>query len=141
MQALHCTGCAVFRVAFLVIKPNADAGLRRNFYNPAMSCNTLPDVFPCHPGCAACCIAPSISSPIPDLHGSGSHAKPAGVPCVQLDEQLRCRLFGDPRRPAVCASLQPGPDMCGTAANAGDNRRHALQFLTRLEQMTRPDAH
>ena len=96
--------------------------------------------FACRPGCAACCIAPSISGPIPDLHGPGSHAKPAGVPCVQLDEALRCRLFGDPRRPAVCASLQPAPHLSGTSANAGENRTHALQFLTRLEQLTRPDS-
>ena len=90
----------------------------------------------CRSGCAACCTAPSINSPIPGM----PQGKPAGVPCVQLDEALRCRLFGDPRRPAVCASLQPAPDMCGTSANAGENRTHALQFLTRLEQLTRPDS-
>ena len=36
----------------------------------------------CRPGCAACCIAPSISSPIPGM----PHGKPAGVRCAQLDE-------------------------------------------------------
>jgi hypothetical protein len=60
------------------------------------------------------------------------HGKPAGVPCVQLDEQLRCRLFGLPERPAVCVSLQPGPAMCG------GNRQEALQRLELLEQQTRP---
>jgi hypothetical protein len=60
--------------------------------------------------------------------------KPAGQPCVQLDEQQRCRLFGSTLRPAVCASLRPALDMCGPS------RDHALQWLSRLEQSTRPDA-
>ncbi|MER2553244.1 MAG: YkgJ family cysteine cluster protein [Thauera sp.] len=80
----------------------------------------------CRPGCAACCIAPSISSPIPGMPGG----KPAGVRCVQLDEGDRCRLFGDPRRPAVCGSLQPSAEMCGT------DRRQAMHFLATLEAMT-----
>ena len=84
----------------------------------------------CRAGCAACCIAPSISSPIPGMPAG----KPAGVPCVQLDEQLRCRLFGSPERPAVCASLRPRPDMCGTS------RAEALAWLSKLEQDTRTPA-
>ncbi|UZG44327.1 YkgJ family cysteine cluster protein [Caldimonas thermodepolymerans] len=80
----------------------------------------------CRPGCAACCIAPSISSPIPGM----PDGKPAGVPCVQLDERLGCRLFGRPERPAVCASLQPEPQMCGTG------REHALQWLAWMERAT-----
>ncbi len=80
----------------------------------------------CRPGCAACCIAPSISSPIPGM----PHGKPAGVRCTQLDEADRCRLFGDPRRPPVCASLKPSAEMCG-----GD-RAHALRYLDRLEALT-----
>lgn len=138
MQALHCTGCTVFRVAFLAIKPNDDAGLRRDFYNPVMPSNSPTAPFACRFGCAACCIAPSISGPIPDLEGPGSHSKPASVPCVQLDADLRCRLFGDPRRPAVCASLKPGPEMCGTAASDAENRVHAMHFLAELERLTSP---
>lgn len=60
------------------------------------------------------------------------NGKPAGVPCVQLDENLRCRLFGLPQRPAVCASLRPSRDMCGADAV------HAMQWLGRLERDTRP---
>ncbi len=82
----------------------------------------------CRSGCGACCIAPSITSPIPGMDGG----KPAGVPCVQLDEHLRCRLFGDPRRPAFCGGLQPSAEMCG------DTREQALRFLTRLDLLTRP---
>jgi hypothetical protein len=86
----------------------------------------------CRPHCAACCIAPSISTPIPQPDGSPARPKPAGVPCVQLDAALQCRLFGRPERPAVCASLQPEALMCGA------DRTHALHGLMRLEDLTRP---
>jgi len=82
----------------------------------------------CRPACAACCIAPSISTPLPG-HPQG---KPAGVPCAQLDEHLRCRLFGRPERPAVCASLRPSPEMCG------DSREQALRWLGQLERHPAP---
>ena len=80
----------------------------------------------CRPGCGACCIAPSITSPIPGMPGG----KPAGVRCVQLDDDQRCRIFGQPGRPACCSGLRPSPDMCG-----GD-RGHALNFLSWLEAET-----
>ncbi|NBX68342.1 MAG: YkgJ family cysteine cluster protein, partial [Proteobacteria bacterium] len=35
----------------------------------------------CRIGCGACCIAPSISSPLPGM----PHGKPAGVRCVNLN--------------------------------------------------------
>ena len=82
----------------------------------------------CRPRCAACCIAPSISSPIPGMPGG----KPAGVRCVQLDEEERCRLFGRPERPAVCASLAPQPQMCGAS------RGEALAWLAQLDRLTAP---
>ena len=82
----------------------------------------------CRPACAACCIAPSISSPIPGMEAG----KPAGVRCIQLDAADRCRLFGDPRRPAVCGSLRPHPQMCG------DRRETALMWLSELEALTAP---
>ncbi|WP_114471289.1 YkgJ family cysteine cluster protein [Pseudorhodoferax soli] len=89
----------------------------------------LPDAPPsCRSGCGACCTAPSISSPIPGM----PHGKPAGVPCVQLDDKLRCRIFGSPDRPAVCASLQPSHEMCGRDAGG------AMAWLTRLEAATAP---
>lgn len=85
----------------------------------------------CRPGCAACCTAPSISSPIPGM----PQGKPAGVPCVQLDEQLRCKIFGKPERPAVCGQLQASVEMCGTVDDSGLSAR---AWLTRLEDLTRP---
>jgi len=58
--------------------------------------------------------------------------KPAGVPCVQLDAALRCRIFGRPERPACCGGLAPSVEMCGA------DRTHALLWLTRLERDTAP---
>lgn len=60
--------------------------------------------------------------------------KPAGVRCVQLDDDLRCRIFGDPQRPAVCGSLRASVEMCG------QTREQALQRLSRLESLTRPQS-
>jgi hypothetical protein len=82
----------------------------------------------CRAHCGACCIAPSISSPIPGM----PHGKPAGIPCVQLLPDMRCAIFGRPERPAVCASLRPLETMCG------GNRVEALTLLQRLEQLTKP---
>jgi hypothetical protein len=82
----------------------------------------------CRPGCGACCIALSISSPIPGM----PHGKPAGVRCVQLTDDNRCRLFGQPERPAVCVALRPSLEMCGSSTE------HALAYLTMLELATRP---
>nr|WP_221437560.1 YkgJ family cysteine cluster protein [Rhodanobacter sp. A1T4] len=83
----------------------------------------------CRAGCGACCIAPSISSPIPGM----PHGKPAGIRCVQLTVDNFCAIFGDPRRPAVCVSLQPEPVMCGR------DRQHAMAWLTALEAATAGD--
>ncbi|GAB3382166.1 hypothetical protein GCM10027432_10620 [Lysobacter fragariae] len=60
------------------------------------------------------------------------HGKPAGIPCVQLDENYRCRLFGKPERPAFCASLQPQASMCGA------DRDEALAWIATLERVTQP---
>jgi Fe-S-cluster containining protein len=86
------------------------------------------DDVPCRPGCGACCIAPSITSPIPGMPGG----KPAGVRCVQLTTDLRCTLFGRPGRPAVCSSLKPSIGMCGGSAE------EAMRILAALEAATGP---
>lgn len=83
----------------------------------------------CRPDCGACCIAPSISSPIPGM----PDGKPAGVRCVQLDERERCKIFGRPERPAVCASLRPEALMCGSS------QEHAIGWLSKLESLTQPE--
>lgn len=58
--------------------------------------------------------------------------KPAGVRCVQLDEDNRCRIFGRPERPAFCGGLQPAAEMCG------GSREQAIAWLNRLEWETQP---
>ncbi|PPU77149.1 proteinase inhibitor [Xanthomonas cucurbitae] len=49
-----------------------------------------------------------------------------------MDPQLGCRLFGSPKRPAVCSNLRPSPRMCGSS------RGQALRVLAALEHATRP---
>lgn len=80
----------------------------------------------CRPHCGACCIAPSITSPIPGM----PHGKPAGVRCIQLTVDNQCRLFGSPDRPRVCAGLRPSEEMCGRDAS------EAMAYLVRLEAIT-----
>ena len=82
----------------------------------------------CRVGCGACCVAPSITSPIPGM----PLGKPAGVRCAQLTDDNRCRLFGLPERPRFCATLKPAEEMCGRDA------REAFVRLTRLERATDP---
>ena len=83
----------------------------------------------CRPGCGACCIAPSITSPIPGM----PDGKPAGTRCVQLTPDNRCMLFGKPERPKFCAGLKPSEEMCGNSTE------EAMDYLKYLEQKTRPD--
>ncbi|MDH5359886.1 MAG: YkgJ family cysteine cluster protein [Gammaproteobacteria bacterium] len=80
----------------------------------------------CRPGCGVCCIAPSISSAIPDM----AAGKAAGVRCVQLDDEYMCRLFGLPSRPDVCIRFSAQTEWCGTS------REEALQRLSELERAT-----
>jgi Fe-S-cluster containining protein len=82
----------------------------------------------CRPGCGACCIAPSITRPLPGMPAG----KPAGVRCAQLMDDMRCAVFGKPERPAFCGGLRPAPDMCGP------DREHAIAWLTQLERATAP---
>ena len=80
----------------------------------------------CRSGCGACCIAPSISSVLPDM----PLGKPAGVRCVHLTVNDRCALFGRATRPRVCADFQASEDVCGGC------REDAMRNLLSLEQQT-----
>jgi len=62
------------------------------------------------------------------------NGKPAGVRCVQLSDDNRCKIFGQPQRPAVCSSLRASVEMCG------DNFDDAFSYLIRLEEITTPDS-
>ena len=78
----------------------------------------------CRKKCGACCIAPSISSPIPGM----PDGKPGGVPCIHLSKNFRCLIYGDPERPKVCDQFQADPEVCGTS------REEALMLLGKLEK-------
>lgn len=58
------------------------------------------------------------------------HGKPAGVRCVQLTADNLCAIFGKPERPAVCGSLQPSWEMCGSSSD------QAMSYLRELEEQT-----
>jgi len=82
----------------------------------------------CRQNCGACCIALSISTPLPGM----PHGKPAGIPCLHLLPDHRCAIYADPRRPACCAGLKPSVEMCG------ETRDQALAYMLELELLTRP---
>jgi Fe-S-cluster containining protein len=82
----------------------------------------------CRPGCGACCIALSISSPLPAMPAG----KAAGERCLHLLADNTCLLYGLPERPAVCRNLRPSREMCG------ETFADALAYLSRLEELTRP---
>lgn len=80
----------------------------------------------CRTGCGACCIAPSITSPIPNM----PNGKPAGVRCVQLSSENLCKLFGSSLRPKVCGEFSATMDVCGKS------QQEALWLITMLEKET-----
>ncbi len=80
----------------------------------------------CRLGCGACCIAPSISSPIPGM----PFGKPAGMRCVQLSSENHCLIFGQPERPNVCSEFSPELDVCGNGSE------EAVFLIRRLELET-----
>ncbi len=85
--------------------------------------------FDCRPGCAACCIAISISSAIPG-HPNG---KAAGIICSNLDlNSYLCKIWNTPEYPTVCKNFKAESQMCG------NSRQEALVNLKTLEEATRP---
>jgi len=80
----------------------------------------------CRPGCGACCIAPSISSPIPGM----PQGKRAGERCLHLTAELLCGIFGQPERPQVCSGFSADSEVCGSS------REEAIRLLGWLEQAT-----
>ena len=76
----------------------------------------------CRPNCGACCIAPSISSPIPGM----PVGKPAGTRCIHLRKDFSCGIYE--QRPKVCRDFRAEELVCGT------NRQEALSILSLLEK-------
>lgn len=80
----------------------------------------------CRQGCGACCIAPSISSPIPGM----PHGKPSGTQCIHLTEDMLCGIYNSPLRPAVCSNFSFDPLVCGR------DKLEAIEIFTKLETST-----
>ncbi|MFP3983367.1 MAG: YkgJ family cysteine cluster protein [Desulfurivibrionaceae bacterium] len=76
--------------------------------------------------CGACCIAPSINSPITEM----PEGKSAGVACVQLTDQYECAVYGCPERPIFCRDWQPLAEICGSSF------QEALRNIEELEIVT-----
>ena len=58
------------------------------------------------------------------------NGKPAGVRCIQLSVDNRCKLFGSADRPDFCARFSASPETCG------DDQAQAIQILTELQRAT-----
>lgn len=56
--------------------------------------------------------------------------KPAGIRCVQLNEDNLCLLFGQASRPAVCLQFKAELAICA------NKNSEALTILTQLELAT-----
>nr|MBC8674123.1 YkgJ family cysteine cluster protein [Aeromonas hydrophila] len=55
--------------------------------------------------------------------------KPAGVPCVQLDARLGCKIFGQPERPACVAAFVP-------CRRVRLSQEEAIWLIGELERLT-----
>jgi Fe-S-cluster containining protein len=76
----------------------------------------------CRIGCGACCIALSISSPLPGM----ADGKPAGVRCIHLQKNYKCSIYNDPGKPKVCSDFKAEPEFCGS------DREEAMAILYSL---------
>jgi len=94
-----------------------------------MSIEKTGTPFFCRIGCGACCIAISISSPIPGM----PDGKKAGERCINLDERDTCRIHGRSDYPEVCRKFTANELMCG------NSQSYALGYLSNLEQLTKPE--
>jgi len=83
----------------------------------------------CRIGCGACCIAISISTPIPGM----PEGKKAGVRCIHLENDNTCRIHNTKEYPRVCRDLSPSLQMCGTTY------LEAYAYLENLERLTMPE--
>ncbi len=78
----------------------------------------------CRNGCGACCIALSISSPIPGM----VDGKPSGVRCIHLKDDYSCSIYDTPEKPKVCSDFKAEPQFCGSS------QEEALRILYSLSK-------
>ena len=78
----------------------------------------------CRENCGACCIAISISSPIPGMPGG----KPAGVRCIHLLDDNKCAIYDTSLKPRVCTDFKAEVEFCGSS------REEAMKILFTLSR-------
>ncbi len=59
------------------------------------------------------------------------HGKPAGVRCLHLSEDRRCKLYDRPERPNICVGFAPELAFCGTSFNDALDKFSVLELATR----------
>ena len=91
--------------------------------------NYKEEFIDCRAGCGACCVAISISTPIPGM----PDGKPAGTRCIHLTSDGLCAIFGSPERPKVCSGFRAEKAICG------DNRDEAIRNISLLEEINPND--
>lgn len=81
------------------------------------------EIMECRSNCGACCIAPSISTPLPGM----PNGKKAGERCIHLMEDMRCAIFDSPERPNVCDAFKAEALVCGSS------KAEAMAIISDLE--------
>ena len=76
----------------------------------------------CRENCGACCIALSISSPIPGM----PDGKEAGVRCIHLREDYKCDIYYRKDYPKVCSGFNAEKEFCGSS------QKEAMKILGSL---------
>jgi uncharacterized protein len=82
----------------------------------------------CREGCGACCIAISISTPLPGM----PEGKPSGIRCINLTDDYRCAIHESENYPDVCRKFSASREFCGR------NREEALKNINMFEELTKP---
>ena len=83
----------------------------------------------CRSNCGACCIAPTITSKLPNM----PNGKPSGTYCINLElTTLQCKIWGSGAYPKFCKDYQPCEEICGSS------RQEALANIYYLDEITSP---
>jgi len=61
------------------------------------------------------------------------NGKPGGVRCVNLDDDNRCRIWGQPDYPKACSDFTPTLEFCGSS------NEEAMRLIADFEEATIPD--
>ena len=79
----------------------------------------------CRKGCGACCIAPSISSPLPGL----PFGKMPGDRCPHLNDMLQCSLIDDDNRPDACRKFLADEDEHRSFGSQHESQSLRIKFF------------